>query len=116
MTLSLLVKVKTWETGLYTTCNCGYCFEINIPNFTKDSVIVTFDGEIISSSLANTVEQKIGNLDFNVYPNPANNTLTITGKEIDSYDFNYKVFDTEGRIIKVGKINGESQIDITKRL
>ncbi len=44
------VKIKTWQSGLFSTCNCGHCFEIIVPGITQDSIIVTFDGEIVPST------------------------------------------------------------------
>lgn len=105
------VIIKTWEVGPLTTCSCGNCFEIIIPNITKDSVIIIFDGEKISSIQTNIVEHKNKNLEISVFPNPTDDFLTLVAKGIDLTDFKYKVLNTEGRIIKTGILNDEFQID-----
>jgi PKD repeat protein len=106
------VKIKTWEVGPLTTCSCGYCFEIIIPNITQDSSIVTFNGAQISTELTNILEQNIENSLIKIFPNPVTDYLTINIDETDLLYFEFKIFDTGGRIIKTGNLNRESQIEL----
>lgn len=106
------VKIKTWEVGPLTTCSCGYCFEITIPNITQDSVNVIFNGLTISSELTNILEQNFENSSIKIFPNPVNDYLTINIDGIDLKYFKFKIIDSEGRIIRTGKLNGEFQLEL----
>lgn len=105
------VKIKTWEVGLLATCSCGYCFEIAIPNITNDSTIVTFDGDILQSA-TNINEQEIEKASIIIFPNPAHNYITLNIENVDLNDFEYKILNVIGQVLKVGKLNGESQIEL----
>lgn len=106
------IKIKTWEVGPIATCNCSYYFEISIPNIINDSVNVLFNGKTISSTRTNVLEQKIDDVIIEVFPNPANNYLMINIDGSDLPNFDFKILDTEGRIVKVGTLKGDSQIEL----
>lgn len=106
------VKIKTWEVGPLTTCFCGYCFEITIPNITQDSVVVKFNGLTISSGLTNILERNFENSSIKIFPNPVNDYLILDIEEINFKHLEFKIIDIEGRIIKTGKLNGESQLEL----
>jgi len=42
------IKIPTFESGAMCTCICQFCFEINIPNFDRESCVVEFDDQIIN--------------------------------------------------------------------
>jgi len=106
------VKIRTWEVGPLTTCSCGYCFEITIPNITQDSVIVTFNGVTIYSELTIISQQNFENISIKIFPNPVNDYLTINIEGIDSKNLEFKIIDTNGQIIKLGILNGEFQVEL----
>lgn len=66
------IKVITFKTGMYCDCDCSFCFEIVIPNLTKDSCIIDFGGE-----------------QFRVYKNNSSKTKPEPIRGFYSYDFAY---------------------------
>ncbi|SFA72388.1 Por secretion system C-terminal sorting domain-containing protein [Flavobacterium swingsii] len=49
---------------------------------------------------------------FSIYPNPTNNYIKIQNKENSTANFDYKIIDLIGRIIKIGKSKFNEQINI----
>ncbi|MBN2259467.1 MAG: PKD domain-containing protein [Clostridiales bacterium] len=111
------IKIKTWEVGPLTTCYCGYCFEIVVPNITQDSVIILFNDEIVPYKYSNMHDQKNVNSSLKVFPNPVNDILTIYIQDVIASDCEYKILDINGKIIQKGLLNKYSQVrlkDIAK--
>ena len=106
------IKIKTWEVGPETTCSCGYCFEIVIPNIIRDSVNVVFNGANILSALTSISKQNIDNPVVKIFPNPVEDYLTLLINEVETQIYDYKIYDSEGRIIQTGKLNSGSQIGL----
>jgi hypothetical protein len=106
------VKIKTWEVGPLTTCSCGCCFEIVIPNITQDSVIVMFNDEIILSKLTSIPKLDICIKDIRVVPNPVNNYLTFYIQGITLSDCEYIIMDMNGKILQKGLLNKQNQIKL----
>jgi hypothetical protein len=52
--------------------------------------------------------------ELKVYPNPSNNFLTIQNKENISENFDYKIVDLTGRIVKSGNSKFNEQINEAK--
>lgn len=108
------VKVKTWEVGPLTTCDCEFCFEITVPDITQSSVVVMFNGVPISPNPANIIERAIKNPIIKIFPNPANDYLTVIDEGVNLKNAQYEIIDTEGRVVKIGRLNEESQADLRK--
>ena len=104
------VKIRTWEFGHYATCMCGYCFEIVIPNITQDSVSVLFNNKTIIPDLTNIPKQNFSNSNFNLYPNPANDNLTIYIQDFETRHCEYKILNNNGKVVQKGVINNHNQI------
>lgn len=70
-------------------------------------------------SFKRIIESTVSSLDnistptFKIYPNPLRNTLNIRFENTNSDDFEYRVIDGQGKIIKVGKLPfNHNQIDL----
>ena len=71
-----------------------------------------FTGGVFKYTPALTNEKFIAKNNFTVFPNPANNIVTISSEKIDS--FNLKVTDISGKVVLEKAITGlENTIDVT---
>ena len=109
------VIVRTWEVGPMTTCSCGYCFEIVVPNITLDSTVVKFNNEIYIARISG-IQEKIKNVKaINIYPNPTNNSLSVEILDPQDNNFNYEIIDLKGIIKQSGVINHQKKIQIDRQ-
>ena len=69
---------------------------------------------IVCTQFPTAVNEIYQNLDFSVFPNPAKETITISLEEIETKNFNIKVFDILGKQIMETKSNQETiTIDVS---
>lgn len=92
------IFIKTFETGPECTCGCGYCFSINVPNIHKDSVIVSFDGNIAKAKLQTSISDIDNNCSFEVYPNPINNEFTLFCNILTNHS-SIEIIDLFGKVV-----------------
>ncbi|MEX1189139.1 MAG: S8 family serine peptidase [Bacteroidia bacterium] len=75
------------------------------------SVIVTFGGCAVESDPITVLISSIGNLsnnDISIFPNPANDFITISYSGAES--INYNLFDAVGRLVRNGNINTSNNV------
>ncbi len=102
------IVVKIWETGEHTTCGCGYCFEIKVPDVHTDSVLVNFNNELKTATITGINETQMSEESFDVYPNPAEDVITIDLKNRNTECFEYSIFDIKGKIRQTGNVDYEN--------
>lgn len=104
------IHIQKWNVGSLCTCSCGFCFAINIPNITQDSIYVDFDMEVVLvTKLMNGIEKPNPGQDFVFYPNPATDNLTIEVFQKSTID----ILNAEGQIVKTIKdANSKTTIDL----
>lgn len=110
------VVVRIWEVGELTTCSCGYCFEIKVPEIYSDSVPVIFNGELKKARLTGIREKEIDTKEFSIYPNPAGNFLTVSYPERDGESLEYSIIDLLGVVKQSGNLEAGNQIIRLNRL
>ena len=72
------IHIRQFDVGPLCTCNCGFCFAINVPDITQDSIYVTFNGQtvLVTKTLQGIKETNTTN-NFTFYPIPTKDNLTI---------------------------------------
>lgn len=79
-------------------------------NFTQQSAYNIFIAHFEPNPLSN--ESFIDNNSIIIYPNPANNFITIKNNKITTENFNYRIIDVTGRIVKNGISKFNTNINI----
>jgi len=72
---------------------------------------VSFVNDICISNL-NINEIKNSKDKISIYPNPANNFITLQNSAISKENFQYKIIDLTGRVVKIGNSQYNEQINI----
>jgi PKD repeat protein len=99
------IVVKTWEVGPFTTCNCVYYFEINIPHYKKDSAMILFNGERVKSIIdavpqVNRIDQSI-----HIYPNPVSDNFLLETDDNSIFPVTAIIKDVNGRKVTENSVN-----------
>lgn len=94
------IVIKSWQSGPFTTCDCEFYFEINIPNYSKDSAIILFDGERLKTGIS--AIPKINQLDksIRIYPNPVSNNFLLESDDNSIFPLTIILKDINGRKIQ----------------
>lgn len=71
-----------------------------------------FYTDIFNSPLLSTVENNYSKNKIIIYPNPINNFIIIQNKENTAENFDYKIVDLTGRIVKNGNSKFNNEINI----
>jgi hypothetical protein len=93
------IHIRKFIVGPLCTCNCGFCFAINVPNITLDSVYVDFDDEVVlvKKGYHGIAETKNSDV-FVLSPNPVQESITIeTSLSINAAAI--KVYNLEGQLL-----------------
>lgn len=83
---------------------------LDLINNTQQSAYNIFIAHFEPNPLSN--ESFINNNLISIYPNPANNLITIKNNKTTTENFNYIIFDVTGRIVKNGISKFNMSIDI----
>lgn len=78
------IFIREWETGAGCTCGCEFCFAINVPGITEDSVYVSFADSVYltkKSCVFVGIKSIVSENIMNIYPNPAENNFIISFSE-----------------------------------
>jgi photosystem II stability/assembly factor-like uncharacterized protein len=92
------IYIRTYQSGPACTCDCLYCFSINVPNISEDSVIVSFDGVVHKAKLGTSINSNLINYSFEVYPNPTINEFTLSCDKLTNKS-SIEIIDLFGRTI-----------------
>lgn len=115
------IFIKTFETGPKCTCNDFYDFEIKIPEIYKDSIYISFNGQVVIAKkiLTSDNNNRISEV-IRIYPNPVIENFKIEihkdhnykkVKIINIYGINILEYDIEGiRLIEINRKNLPSGI------
>ena len=104
------IQIPTFGSGL-CTCVCPFCFEINIPDFNRDSCVLIFDNQIINiNSISNIIEETQNNTLINVINVP--NGVMFDIKNNLGKTSNLSVFNMAGIMLYSYKVGGNQQITI----
>lgn len=94
------IVIRTFESGPQCTCSCGYCFAINVPNIQRNSINVSFNGQLF------TANRTLSSIKFNpfindirIYPNPVKLEFTIDYSALNNNNYQIEVFDMMGRVV-----------------
>lgn len=94
------IVIRTFEVGQQCTCGCAYCFAINVPNIHKDSVNVSFNGQLF------TAKKTLSSIRFNpfindirIYPNPVKSDFTIDYSALNNNNYQIEVFNMMGQMV-----------------
>lgn len=110
------VMVKIWETGEHTTCGCGSCFEIRVPDIYTDSVLVNFNGELKTALITGIQGKEIDINSFEIFPNPANDVINISFSNANNECFKYSIIDMQGNVKQSGNlIQGKNTIQLNRQ-
>jgi len=107
------VKIRTWEVGPLTTCSCGYCFEIEVPDITQLPKKVLFNNELIEPMVSDIDDLKNTDYSLKVFPNPTNDVLNLDIENLLITDCEYRILNFNGRVIQKGLLDHKSQIKLT---
>lgn len=109
------IKIPTFESGLVCDCNCTFCFEINIPEFQRDSCVILFDNQIIKlNSNINSISNQQIFKNINIKPNPFKDSIKIDFENMSGNNYSFKIFNVQGQLIKSQSIlNSSIDIDMT---
>ena len=109
------VLVRTWEVGPLTTCYCGYCFEIGIPNISQDSAIVKFNNQIYMARISGILKRSNIEKSINIYPNPTSNFLIVDFYDSHFNNLSYEILDINGVQRQSGVLNQQNKIKINRQ-
>ena len=106
------IHIRQFNVGPLCLCSCGFCFAINIPNITQDSVYVAFDGDVVLLVKSTQgIEYPNYINDFNFFPNPSNNNLQLTLPQKAEIN----IFDIQGQIVlTIPSTSSNANIDISR--
>ena len=110
------IQIPTFEGGPACTCNCLFCFEINIPDFNRDSCVVVFGGRIIHVNSINTsLNLKIEeNLGLRITPNPFKGSIVVELDEKFIDNSKIEIFNLLGELVyKQPILNKSTHIDMS---
>ena len=108
------------SSGGSLLCGCAFYLKwtgtewehtTTLPNNIPDTapILQEWDTNALSISEVENDKTKIS-----IFPNPANNFITITNKEISTENFEYKIFDLAGKTIERGKSKFNSSLNIER--
>jgi len=104
------IKIPTFEDGLMATCNCLFCFEINIPNFNRESCVVVFEGQTI-----NVVSNSKTNEKIRITPNPFKEFIVVDMNDTFVNNCRIEILNILGQILhKQTILNNSTKIDMSK--
>lgn len=108
------IQIPTFESGQECDCNCLFCFEINIPDFHRDSCVIVFDNQIIKvNSKVNTISNQKLLKDIGIKPNPFNESIKIDIENMNGNNYSAEIFNIQGQLIKSQSIyNQSTDIDL----
>lgn len=110
------VLVKIWETGEFTTCGCGFCFEIRVPDIFTDSVLVNFNGQLKTALITGNWEKEMDITSFELFPNPANDVINISFNNLNNACFKYLITDMRGIVHQSGELeSGDNAIHLNRK-
>jgi hypothetical protein len=72
------IHIRKFIVGPLCTCGCGFCFAIDVPNITLDSVYVDFDNDVVlvKKGCYGINESKTSD-GFDLFPNPAIESIIV---------------------------------------
>ena len=105
------IFIKTWEVGAECYCSDYFYFEIPLPKINNDSIYLSFNNEIIRTTLTNAV-LTINESNFYTYPNPVHENLKLGIPNHDYRGYEYVILDTQGKVIQAGELNSLFQIKL----
>ena len=110
------IRIPTFESGPACTCNCPFCFEINIPNYNRESCVVVFDNQTINvSSTNNSVPNSPIDKNVKITPNPFKESVVVELNEMVVDNCKIEIFNVLGQIInKQTILNNTTTIDMSK--
>jgi len=91
------IFVRTFQTGEQCNCTCGFCFSIDVPGIDKDSVIVSFDGNLSTARVVTSIG-KLEAASLEVYPNPVAGELTVSCNRLSNQS-SIVIQDLMGRVV-----------------
>jgi hypothetical protein len=115
-------KTQLWNTGSSTYIDDT---QSNYTNNTSGAILVIIDQDWIGSAWVNidritytysgptAISETINEADYSIYPNPANNVITIRSKNSKTGS-SYSITDQTGKLVLQGKLQDETTpVDIT---
>jgi hypothetical protein len=74
------IYIREWVIGEGCRCLCHFCFEINVPGITEDSIYVSFADSVYlakRSLIINTKNPQAQESKMSIYPNPAESSFSL---------------------------------------
>jgi PKD repeat protein len=102
------IRIPTFNSGAMCTCTCLFCFEIKIPEFTRDSCIILFDNQIFMINRNITsVSNPIQEVEISIRPNPFTESVIIETCNMMDENYRIEIFDVKGQLIRNQSISSE---------
>lgn len=94
------IKIRTFEVGEECSCDCGFCFSISVPNVKKDSMIVSFNGQIFTATkILSTIKANPYINKIKIFPNPIISDFTIDYSSLNHSIFQIEIYNMYGQIV-----------------
>lgn len=94
------IYIRTFEIGQGCTCSCGFCFAINVPNISKDSVNVSFNGLLFTAKKTyNSIRVNPFQNEIKIYPNPVISGFTIDYSSLNQNNYQIEMLNMLGQIV-----------------
>lgn len=110
------IQIPTFEGGPECTCSCLFCFEINIPNFNRESCVVEFDNHFINvNSNNNSISDLRKDENIRITPNPFKKLLVVELNDMLVSNCKIEIFTLLGQLVhKQIILNNTTNIDMSK--
>jgi len=104
------VYIRTFESGLLTTCDCDFDFLIKLGGINKDSIPVYFNNELYTAKrYVNSITEIKSSNKIKVFPNPASNYFIIENPDFIQNHYRIKIYNLQGQeVYQNNNINTES--------
>jgi hypothetical protein len=109
------IFIKTFETGPKCTCNDFFDFEIKVTGIYRDSIYVSFDGQVVNAKkILTSIDSKSINELPKIYPNPINENFKIEMPNGHKYD-KIRIINIYGENISEYNIESMGLIEINRK-
>jgi len=110
------IQIPTFDSGPACTCNCLFCFEINIPDFNRESCVVEFDNQFINvCSNNNSVSDLKKDENIRITPNPFKELIVVELNDMFVINCKIEIFNLLGQLVhKQIILDNTTNIDMSK--
>ena len=108
------IQIPIFDSGEPCTCLCLFCFEINIPDFNRESCVVEFDKQFINVSL-NSVSDLRKDENIKITPNPFKELIAVELSDMLVNNCKIEIFNLLGQLVhKQLILNNTTNIDMSE--